>query len=125
MGYVKKPKIECENCKKLIGGGAENYRRHLEKCSDISESNVNLGENNMALFVEVDSLDKGCPVIINLEHVSEIAPLLEGGCALFMTDSTGKTSMRVSNSYELFKQFAMQTVSSDDIAEKIAKLKGK
>jgi hypothetical protein len=124
MTYIKKPKIECDNCKKLIGGGAENYRRHLEKCNVEIEDNK-LGENNMALFVEVDSLDKACPVIINLEHVTEIAPLVEGGCALFLTDSTGKTSMRVSNSYDLFKQFAMQTVSADDIADKIAKLKGK
>ena len=33
----------------------------------------------MSLFVEVDSVDKGCQVIINLDEVVEIAPLVEGG----------------------------------------------
>lgn len=78
----------------------------------------------MALFVEVSSIDKRCNVIINLDHIVEIAPLKEGGCALFMTDSAGmnsKTSIRVSNTYELFKQFAMQTVSADDIERRFPK----
>lgn len=78
----------------------------------------------MALFVEVSSIDKRCNVIINLDHIVEIAPLKEGGCALFMTDGAGmnsKTSIRVSNTYELFKQFAMQTVSADDIERRFPK----
>jgi hypothetical protein len=29
----------------------------------------------MSMFVEVNSVDKGCPVIINLDQVIEIAPL--------------------------------------------------
>ena len=33
----------------------------------------------MSLFVEVNSVDKGCPVIINLDHIIEIAPLATGG----------------------------------------------
>lgn len=73
----------------------------------------------MSLFVEVNSLDKGCKVIINLDSVIEIAPLSVGGCVLFVSDSAatgGKTPMKVSDSYELFRQFAMQTVSADDIA---------
>lgn len=75
----------------------------------------------MSLFVEVTSVDKGCPVIINLDHVVEIAPLTAGGCALFMADSGGtaaKNSLLVKEGYELFKQFAMQTVTAEDIAKR-------
>jgi hypothetical protein len=78
----------------------------------------------MSLFVEVNSVEKGCTVIINLDHIVEIAPLREGGCALFMNDGAGmnsKTSMRVSDSYNLFKQFAMQTVTSEDIEKRFPK----
>lgn len=76
----------------------------------------------MALFVEVDSVEKQCRVIVNLDDVLEIAPLREGGCALFFADSAavnGKTAFKVKDSYEQFRQFAMQTVSSDDIAKRI------
>ena len=79
----------------------------------------------MSLFVEVNSVEKGCPVIINLDHIVEIAPLASGGCALFMIDGAGmnsKTGMRVSDSYNLFKQFAMQTVSAEDIARRFPKV---
>lgn len=80
----------------------------------------------MSLFVEVNSIEKGCPVIINLDHVMEIVPLKAGGCSVFYADSAavgGKTDMKVSDSYEAFKQFAMETVSADDIAKKVKKLK--
>jgi len=73
----------------------------------------------MSLFVEVDSIDKGCKVIINLDEVLEIAPLAAGGCVLFFADQSspgGKTSYKVKDSYDQFKQFAMQTVSAEDIA---------
>ena len=76
------------------------------------------------LFVEVNSIEKGCPVIINLAHIIEIAPLVTGGCALFTLDGAGmnsKNSMKVSNNYDEFKQFAMQTVSSEDIARRFPK----
>jgi hypothetical protein len=73
----------------------------------------------MALFVEVKSLEKNCPVIINLDEVMEIAPLVGGGCALF-TVSNG--IIKVGDGYEQFKQFAMQTISSDDVAKRVAKL---
>ena len=78
----------------------------------------------MSLFVEVTSLDKDCKVILNLDHVVEIAPLVTGGCAIFMSDGAGmnsKTSMKVKEDYEQFKQFAMQTVSAEDIAKKFPK----
>jgi hypothetical protein len=78
----------------------------------------------MSLFVEVNSIDKGCPVIINLETVIEIAPLAAGGCALFFPDSAavgGKTAMKVTDTYEQFKQFAIQPVSAEDIAARFPK----
>jgi hypothetical protein len=78
----------------------------------------------MALFVEVTSVDKDCKVILNLDHIIEIAPLVSGGCAIFMADGAGmnsKTSMKVKEDYELFKQFAMQTVTADDIAKRFPK----
>lgn len=80
----------------------------------------------MALFVEVESVEKNCKVILNLDEVIEIAPLRDGGCAIFFSDSAavgGKTSIKVKDSYDQFKQFAMQTVSTDDIAKKIKSLK--
>ena len=78
----------------------------------------------MSLFVEVNSVDKNCKVIVNLDAVVEIAPLASGGCVLFVSDSAatgGRTPLKVSDSYELFKQFAMQTVSADDIAARFPK----
>ena len=78
----------------------------------------------MSLFIEVDSVDKNCKVIINLDCVLEIAPLRGGGCDLFITDSAsvgGKVTMKVKDSYELFKQFAMRTVTPTDLDNRIAK----
>lgn len=75
----------------------------------------------MSLFVEVTSIEKGCPVIVNLDHIVEIAPLIEGGCALFTVDGAGmnsKSAMRVKENYDQFKQFAMQTVTAEDIARR-------
>lgn len=80
----------------------------------------------MTMFVEVNSIEKQCPVIVNLEHIVEIAPLVTGGCALFMADGHGgSVDMKVSNDYSEFKQFVLQTVSSDDIAKKFGKTKAK
>jgi hypothetical protein len=79
----------------------------------------------MSLFIEVDSVEKQCKVIINLDTVMEIAPLMSGGCALFFPDSAavgGKTSMKVKDSYTIFKQFVLQTVSEEDIAARIKNL---
>ena len=74
----------------------------------------------MALFVEVDSVEKQSKVIINLDEVVEIAPLTSGGCALFLTHVV----IKVKDNYDQFKQFAMQTVSSEDVANQVKKLKG-
>jgi hypothetical protein len=78
-----------------------------------------------AMFIEVNSLEKNCKVIINLDTVMEIAPIAAGGCALFFPDAAavgGKTSMKVSDSYALFKQFVLETVSPEDIAKRIQNL---
>lgn len=75
----------------------------------------------MSTFIEVDSVDKQCKVIINLDEVIEIAPLAAGGCALFFADSAatnGKSSYLVKDSYEQFKQFAMQTVTAESISSR-------
>ena len=74
----------------------------------------------MALFVEVNSTDKGCKVILNMDEVMEVAPMQSGGCHLFLTDGR---IYKVTDSYALFQQFAMQTVSSDDIAKRVKSLK--
>lgn len=73
------------------------------------------------LFVEVTSVEKNCQVIVNLEKVVEIAPLIQGGCALFLTDSAGmnsRSAIIVKENYDQFKQFAMQTVSAEDIQKR-------
>jgi len=80
----------------------------------------------MSLFIEVNCVEKKCPVIINLEHIAEIAPLVKGGCALFFADTIGavsKSTMTVSDDYELFKQLVMQMVTSEQIADKVKKIK--
>ena len=80
----------------------------------------------MSMFVEVNSLEKQCKVIINLEQVSEIAPLAAGGCAIFIPDGTGgAVSMKVSDDYSVFKQFVLETVSAEDIAKRFPKTKVK
>lgn len=80
----------------------------------------------MSLFIEVSSVEKDCQVLINLDEVLEIAPLAEGGCALFFADAAavnGKNAMKVKDSYTLFKQLAMQMVTPDDIAKRFPKAK--
>lgn len=80
----------------------------------------------MSMLIEVNSVDKKCPIIVNLEHIVEIAPLVQGGCALFMADGHGgSVGMKVSNDYNEFKQFVLQTVSAADIEKKFGKTKVK
>jgi hypothetical protein len=74
----------------------------------------------MALFVEVNSTDKGCKVILNMDEVMEVAPMATGGCHLFLSDGR---IYKVKDAYPLFQQFAMQTVSSEDVAAKVKSLK--
>jgi len=88
----------------------------------------------MSLFIEVNDVEKGCPVIINLDNVMEIAPLIkvvngktfDNGCEVAFPDAAavgGRRAMKVSNNYMEFRQFVMQTVSSEDIAKKTKALK--
>jgi hypothetical protein len=74
----------------------------------------------MALFVEVNSVDKGCKVILNMDEVMEVAPMSTGGCHLFLSDGR---IYKVKDNYPLFQQFAMQTVSTEDVAAKVKSLK--
>lgn len=121
----------CEHCGTKASPGMMK-RWHGDNCKqkpkEVIETVIeNKGEKVMSTFLEVNSVEKDCPVIINLDHVVEIVPWKNGGCAIFIADSTvagGRTQVLVSDSYEVFKQFALQMVSSDDIAKKIAKLKG-
>lgn len=131
MGFDNETKRDCPHCGKQIGGGRGNLKTHINKCkiklgiADEPEEKLNVIEgDDMSLFVEVNSIEKGCTVIINLEHVVEIVPLAAGGTMLIFQDAMGKYDMKVTDSYELFRQFAMQTVSAEAIANKIAKIKG-
>ena len=112
-----------ENCKQKPSSN----QCHVDDESDIPsiknpKSLLSNGENKMSTFVEVHSLEKNCQVIINLDHIVEIAPLKDGGCILYMADSAGvnaRQGIRVRDDYKLFTQFAMQTVTGDMIAERI------
>jgi hypothetical protein len=82
----------------------------------------------MATFIEVESVEKNCKVIINLDEVIEIAPLAVGGCVLFFADSAavnGKSAYPVKDTYDQFKQFAMQTVTAESIAARFPTKKEK
>ena len=87
----------------------------------------------MAYFIEVNDIDKKCPVIINLDAVMEIAPIFNpNGCEITFLESDdpealrreklgggaikGRRVMRVSDNYTMFKQFVIQPVSAEDIA---------
>lgn len=78
------------------------------------------------MFIEVESVEKMCKVIINLNEVIEIAPLIEGGCALFFADSAavnGRSAYKVKNHYNEFLQFVLQTVTPEDISKRFPKAK--
>lgn len=77
----------------------------------------------MSLFVEVENLTTGCKTILNLDHVVEIYPVALGGCHIIVNVGGTSSIVKVKDNYSLFKQFVMQTVSSEDIASKVAKLK--
>jgi hypothetical protein len=75
----------------------------------------------MSTFVEVTSTaPKGCKVIINLDSIIEIAPLVSGGCVLYFStlEAGSPRTITVADSYQQFMQFAMQTVSAEDIAKR-------
>ena len=75
----------------------------------------------MATFIEVNSVaPKNCKVIVNLDNIIEIAPLVAGGCVLYFSaiEAGGPRTMTVADSYTQFMQFAMTTVTADDIAKR-------
>jgi hypothetical protein len=80
----------------------------------------------MATFVEVNSIaPKNCKLIINLDNIIEIAPLVAGGCVLYFSaiEAGGPRTMTVSDDYSAFVQFAMSTVTAEDIAKRFPKAK--
>lgn len=77
------------------------------------------GEKKMSTFVEVVSADKDCQMIVNLDHVSDIIPLAAGGCILGLSDNGIRTEIKVKDDYGQFRQFAMQTVSAEDIERQV------
>lgn len=79
------------------------------------------------MFIEVNSVSpKPTKLIINLNHVVEIAPLVRGGCAITFANQEGGSikTMNVSDDYSAFKQFAIETVTAADIAKKVEKMRG-
>ena len=133
MPFDLTTKRECPHCGKEIGGGRGNLKTHIKKCKaklgivDEPEEKLKVieqGDNKMSTFVEVNSIEKQCQVIINLDQVIEIVPLANGGTMLMFQDAMGKYDIKVSDSYALFRQFALQTVSAEDIQRRIDSLKG-
>ena len=133
MPFDNDTKRECPHCGKEIGGGRGNLKTHIKKCKaklgivDEPEEKLKVieeGDNKMSTFVEVNSIEKQCQVIINLDQVIEIVPLANGGTMLMFQDAMGKYDIKVSDSYALFRQFALQTVSAEDIQRRIDSLKG-
>jgi hypothetical protein len=78
----------------------------------------------MATLIQVESKEKNCSVIVNLDHVMEIAPLSAGGCAIRFIADGGKNvrEIFVSNAYTEFKQFVLETVTSEHISKKVEEL---
>ena len=81
------------------------------------------------MLIQVKSREKNCDVIINLDHVMEIAPLSDGGCEIRfvydgdVTSKGGNRSIRVNNNYKEFQQFVLQTVTTEEVSKKVAELK--
>lgn len=114
-----------DNCKQK----PSSTQCHVDEESDIPytenpKSLLSNGENKMSTFVEVVSADKECQMIINLDHVSEIIPLAMGGCIVTLNYGGAKTELKVKDDYGQFRQFAMQTVSSEDIERHVKQLIG-
>jgi len=90
----------------------------------------------MTMMVEVYNLELKVPMILNMESVFTILPfkkdtktypeMLSDGSAIFTREGADfnplKPTYKVRESFESFKQFVVQTVSSDDIAARIKNL---
>lgn len=81
------------------------------------------------MLIQVKSREKQCEVIINLDHVMEIAPLAMGGSAIRMvydgdvTSKTGYREIHVDNDFKEFQQFVLQTVTTEVVSKKVEELK--
>jgi hypothetical protein len=86
----------------------------------------------MSLLIEVKDEDKNCEVIINLDAILEIAPKvkfengkpIDNGCDIFFADAAavgGRRTMKVKDSYSMFKQFVLETVTAEDVAKVVAR----
>lgn len=93
----------------------------------------------MSLFVRATSIERDCPILVNLDLVVEICPIADGSVLFFVnTDAVplkvpgsgpipkiydiGRTGIKVKESFEQFGQFAMETISAKAMAEKIDKI---
>jgi hypothetical protein len=58
-----------------------------------------------------------------MDYVLEIAPLVAGGCVITMgaQEAGSSRTITVSDDYSSFKQFVMQTVTSDQIEKRFPK----
>lgn len=73
----------------------------------------------MSMFVECFDKKKECNIILNLDTITHIAPLREGGCEVFFSEyavGAGLVSVLVAENYSEFKQFVMTKVRPEDIA---------
>jgi hypothetical protein len=82
----------------------------------------------MSTFVEVEALRlegnrDPSKIIVNLDTVERIQPLSGGGCHIFFPQQ--KIPLHVSDPYSMFTQFAMQTVSSADLAKRFEEMQAK
>ena len=79
-------------------------RGTAEVANYTDDNNVNEVAKSMNSLVLVSSVEKSSVVIVNLDHVIEIAPLKGGGCVFFMVD--GKT-MNVKESFAYFSKMVI------------------
>ena len=81
------------------------------------------------MLIQVKSREKKCNVIINMDHVMEIAPLAGGGSEIRfvydgdVTSKTGYRAIQVDNDYKEFQQFVLETVDVETVSKKVAELK--
>lgn len=117
-----------DNCKQKLSTNQSHVRQDDENIKLPADENwpqgdlLPKGEKKMSTFVEVVSADKDCQVIINLDHVVEITPLAVGGCILTLFGEGTKYEIKVKDDYGQFRQFAMQTVSAEDIERQVKAL---
>ena len=80
----------------------------------------------MSLFVEVYDVKKKCPVIINLDMVTEVTPFLSGGCEISFSDAAsvnGRRVILVKEDFPVFQQLCMHMVTPEAMSNRISKIK--